>query len=97
MKRWYAVLMIVGLLFSLCACTQEEGSAQSPPPVQSAQQQQEQQTADTETTQQEQQTADTETTQQPEVAQGTPVVYMTREITPEGLMTVYQDHQAHPG
>lgn len=59
MKRWYAVLMIVGLLFSLCACTQEEGSAQSPPPVQSAQQQQEQQTADTETTQQEQQTADT--------------------------------------
>lgn len=59
MKRWYAILMIVGLLFSLCACTQEEGSAQSPPPVQSAQQQQEQQTADTETTQQEQQTADT--------------------------------------
>ena len=59
MKRWYAVLMIVGLLFSLCACTQEEGSAQSPPSVQSAQQQQEQQTADTETTQQEQQTADT--------------------------------------
>ena len=59
MKRWHAVLMIVGLLFSLCACTQEEGSAQSPPPVQSAQQQQEQQTADTETTQQEQQTADT--------------------------------------
>ena len=58
MKRWYVVLMIVGLLFSLCACTQEEGSAQSPPPVQSAQQQ-EQQTADTETTQQEQQTADT--------------------------------------
>ena len=57
MKRWYAVLMIVGLLFSLCACTQEEGSAQSPPSVQSAQQ--EQQTADTETTQQEQQTADT--------------------------------------
>ena len=64
MKRWYAILMIVGLLFSLCACTQEEGSAQSPPSVQSAQQQQEQQTADTETTQQEQQTADTETTQQ---------------------------------
>ena len=59
MKRWYAILMIVGLLFSLCACTQEEGSAQSPPSVQSAQQQQEQQTADTETTQQEQQTADT--------------------------------------
>mgnify|MGYP002799617449 FL=1 len=88
MKRWHAVLMIVGLLFSLCACTQEEGSAQSPPPVQSAQQ--EQQTADTETTQQEQQTADTETTQQPEAAQGTPVVYMTREITPEGLMAVYQ-------
>lgn len=57
MKRWHAVLMIVGLLFSLCACIQEEGSAQSPPPVQSAQQ--EQQTADTETTQQEQQTADT--------------------------------------
>lgn len=57
MKRWHAVLMIVGLLFSLCACTQEEGSAQSPPSVQSAQQ--EQQTADTETTQQEQQTADT--------------------------------------
>ena len=90
MKRWYAVLMIVGLLFSLCACTQEEGSAQSPPPVQSAQQQQEQQTADTETTQQEQQTADTETTQQPEAAQGTPVVYMTRAVTPEGLMAVYQ-------
>ena len=96
MKRWYAVLMIVGLLFSLCACTQEEGSAQSPPPVQSAQQQQEQQTADTETTQQEQQTADTETTQQPEVAQGTPVVYMTREITPEGLMAVYQALQWEP-
>lgn len=88
--------MIVGLLFSLCACTQEEGSAQSPPPVQSAQQQQEQQTADTETTQQEQQTADTETTQQPEVAQGTPVVYMTREITPEGLMAVYQALQWEP-
>ena len=96
MKRWYAVLMIVGLLFSLCACTQEEGSAQSPPPVQSAQQQQEQQTADTETTQQEQQTADTETTQQPEVAQGTPVVYMTQEITPEGLMAVYQALQWEP-
>ena len=96
MKRWYAVLMIVGLLFSLCACTQEEGSAQSPPPVQSAQQQQEQQTADTETTQQEQQTADTETTQQPEAAQGTPVVYMTREITPEGLMAVYQALQWEP-
>lgn len=96
MKRWYAVLMIVGLLFSLCACTQEEGSAQSPPPVQSAQQQQEQQTADTETTQQEQQTADTETTQQPEVAQGMPVVYMTREITPEGLMAVYQALQWEP-
>lgn len=88
--------MIVGLLFSLCACTQEEGSAQSPPPVQSAQQQQEQQTADTETTQQEQQTADTETTQQPEVAQGTPVVYMTQEITPEGLMAVYQALQWEP-
>lgn len=96
MKRWYAVLMIVGLLFSLCACTQEEGSAQSPPPVQSAQQQQEQQTADTETTQQEQQTADTETTQQPEAAQGTPVVYMTQEITPEGLMAVYQALQREP-
>ena len=96
MKRWHAVLMIVGLLFSLCACTQEEGSAQSPPPVQSAQQQQEQQTADTETTQQEQQTADTETTQQPEAAQGTPVVYMTREITPEGLMAVYQALQWEP-
>ena len=95
MKRWYAVLMIVGLLFSLCACTQEEGSAQSPPPVQSAQQQ-EQQTADTETTQQEQQTADTETTQQPEAAQGTPVVYMTRAITPEGLMAVYQALQWEP-
>lgn len=88
--------MIVGLLFSLCACTQEEGSAQSPPPVQSAQQQQEQQTADTETTQQEQQTADTETTQQPEAAQGTPVVYMTRAITPEGLMAVYQALQWEP-
>lgn len=96
MKRWYAILMIVGLLFSLCACTQEEGSAQSPPPVQSAQQQQEQQTADTETTQQEQQTADTETTQQPEAAQGTPVVYMTQEITPEGLMAVYQALQWEP-
>lgn len=96
MKRWYAVLMIVGLLFSLCACTQEEGSAQSPPPVQSAQQQQEQQTADTETTQQEEQTADTETTQQPEAAQGTPVVYMTQEITPEGLMAVYQALQWEP-
>ena len=96
MKRWYAVLMIVGLLFSLCACTQEEGSTQSPPPVQSAQQQQEQQTADTETTQQEQQTADTETTQQPEAAQGTPVVYMTQEITPEGLMAVYQALQWEP-
>lgn len=93
MKRWYAVLMIVGLLFSLCACTQEEGSAQSPPSVQSAQQEQ---TADTETTQQEQQTADTETTQQPEAAQGTPVVYMTREITPEGLMAVYQALQWEP-
>ena len=99
MKRWYAVLMIVGLLFSLCACTQEEGSAQSPPPVQSAQQQQEQQeqqTADTETTQQEQQTADTETTQQPEAAQGTPVVYMTWAVTPEGLMAVYQALQWEP-
>lgn len=96
MKRWYAVLMIVGLLFSLCACTQEEGSAQSPPSVQSAQQQQEQQTADTETTQQEQQTADTETTQQPEAAQGTPVVYMTRAVTPEGLMAVYQALQWEP-
>lgn len=96
MKRWYAILMIVGLLFSLCACTQEEGSAQSPPSVQSAQQQQEQQTADTETTQQEQQTADTETTQQPEAAQGTPVVYMTQEITPEGLMAVYQALQWEP-
>lgn len=96
MKRWYAILMIVGLLFSLCACIQEEGSAQSPPSVQSAQQQQEQQTADTETTQQEQQTADTETTQQPEAAQGTPVVYMTREITPEGLMAVYQALQWEP-
>ena len=97
MKRWYAVLMIVGLLFSLCACTQEEGSAQSPPPVQSAQQQQEQQTADTETTQQEQQIADSEATrQQPEAAQGRPVVYMTREITPEGLMAVYQALQWEP-
>ena len=96
MKRWYAILMIVGLLFSLCACTQEEGSAQSPPPVQSAQQQQEQQTADTETTQQEQQTADTETTQQPEAAQGTPVVYMTRAVTPEGLMAVCQALQWEP-
>lgn len=96
MKRWYAILMIVGLLFSLCACTQEEGSAQSPPSVQSAQQQQEQQTADTETTQQEQQTADTETTQQPEAAQGTPVVYMTRAVTPEGLMAVYQALQWEP-
>ena len=86
--------MIVGLLFSLCACTQEEGSAQSPPSVQSAQQ--EQQTADTETTQQEQQTADTETTQQPEAAQGTPVVYMTRAVTPEGLMAVYQALQWEP-
>ena len=97
MKRWYAILMIVGLLFSLCACTQEEGSAQSPPSVQSAQQQQEQQTADTETTQQEQQIADSEATrQQPEAAQGTPVVYMTREITPEGLMAVYQALQWEP-
>ena len=97
MKRWYAVLMIVGLLFSLCACTQEEGSAQSPPPVQSAQQQQEQQTADTETTQQEQQIADSEATrQQPEAAQGTPVVYMTQEITTEGLMAVYQALQWEP-
>ena len=97
MKRWYAVLMIVGLLFSLCACTQEEGSAQSPPPVQSAQQQQEQQTADTETTQQEQQIADSEATrQQPEAAQGTPVVYMTQEITSEGLMAVYQALQWEP-
>ena len=100
MKRWYAVLMIVGLLFSLCACTQEEGSAQSPPPVQSAQQQQEQQeqqTADTETTQQEQQIAGSEATQQqPEAAQGTPVVYMTRAITPEGLMAVYQALQWEP-
>ena len=85
MKRWYAVLMIVGLLFSLCACTQEEGSAQSPPPVQSAQQQQEQQIADSEATR-----------QQPEAAQGTPVVYMTREITPEGLMAVYQALQWEP-
>ena len=97
MKSWYAVLMIVGLLFSLCACTQEEGSAQSPPPVQSAQQQQEQQTADTETTQQEQQIAGSEATQQqPEAAQGTPVVYMTQEITPEGLMAVYQALQWEP-
>ena len=100
MKRWYAILMIVGLLFSLCACTQEEGSAQSPPSVQSAQQQQEQQeqqTADTETTQQEQQIADSEATrQQPEAAQGTPVVYMTQEITPEGLMAVYQALQWEP-
>ena len=97
MKRWYAVLMIVGLLFSLCACTQEEGSAQSPPSVQSAQQQQEQQTADTETTQQEQQIAGSEATQQqPEAAQGTPVVYMTQEITPEGLMAVYQALQWEP-
>lgn len=100
MKRWYAVLMIVGLLFSLCACTQEEGSAQSPPPVQSAQQQQEQQeqqTADTETTQQEQQIAGSEATQQqPEAAQGTPVVYMTQEITTEGLMAVYQALQWEP-
>lgn len=97
MKRWYAILVIVGLLFSLCACTQEEGSAQSPPPVQSAQQQQEQQTADTETTQQEQQIAGSEATQQqPEVAQGMPVVYMTREITPEGLMAVYQALQWEP-
>ena len=97
MKRWYAILMIVGLLFSLCACTQEEGSAQSPPSVQSAQQQQEQQTADTETTQQEQQIAGSEATQQqPEAAQGMPVVYMTREITPEGLMAVYQALQWEP-
>lgn len=100
MKRWYAVLMIVGLLFSLCACIQEEGSAQSPPPVQSAQQQQEQQeqqTADTETTQQEQQIAGSEATQQqPEAAQGTPVVYMTQEITLEGLMAVYQALQWEP-
>lgn len=100
MKRWYAILMIVGLLFSLCACTQEEGSAQSPPSVQSAQQQQEQQeqqTADTETTQQEQQIAGSEATQQqPEAAQGTPVVYMTRAITPEGLMAVYQALQWEP-
>ena len=97
MKRWYAILMIVGLLFSLCACTQEEGSAQSPPPVQSAQQQQEQQTADTETTQQEQQIAGSEATQQqPEAAQGTPVVYMTQEITSEGLMAVYQALQWEP-
>ena len=97
MKRWHAVLMIVGLLFSLCACTQEEGSAQSPPSVQSAQQQQEQQTADTETTQQEQQIAGSEATQQqPEAAQGTPVVYMTQEITPEGLMAVYQALQWEP-
>ena len=89
--------MIVGLLFSLCACIQEEGSAQSPPPVQSAQQQQEQQTADTETTQQEQQIAGSEATQQqPEAAQGTPVVYMTQEITPEGLMAVYQALQWEP-
>ena len=89
--------MIVGLLFSLCACTQEEGSAQSPPPVQSAQQQQEQQTADTETTQQEQQIAGSEATQQqPEAAQGTPVVYMTRAVTPEGLMAVYQALQWEP-
>ena len=97
MKRWYAILMIVGLLFSLCACTQEEGSAQSPPSVQSAQQQQEQQTADTETTQQEQQIAGSEATQQqPEAAQGTPVVYMTQEITTEGLMAVYQALQWEP-
>ena len=97
MKRWYAILMIVGLLFSLCACTQEEGSAQSPPSVQSAQQQQEQQTADTETTQQEQQIAGSEATQQqPEAAQGTPVVYMTRAVTPEGLMAVYQALQWEP-
>lgn len=89
--------MIVGLLFSLCACTQEGGSAQSPPPVQSAQQQQEQQTADTETTQQEQQIAGSEATQQqPEAAQGTPVVYMTRAVTPEGLMAVYQALQWEP-
>ncbi len=89
--------MIVGLLFSLCVCTQEEGSAQSPPPVQSAQQQQEQQTADTETTQQEQQIAGSEATrQQPEAAQGTPVVYMTRAVTPEGLMAVYQALQWEP-
>ena len=95
MKRWYAILMIVGLLFSLCACTQEEGSAQSPPSVQSAQQ--EQQTADTETTQQEQQIAGSEATQQqPEAAQGTPVVYMTQEITTEGLMAVYQALQWEP-
>ena len=85
MKRWHAVLMIVGLLFSLCACTQEEGSAQSPPPVQSAQQQQEQQIAGSEATQ-----------QQPEAAQGTPVVYMTRAVTPEGLMAVYQALQWEP-
>lgn len=97
MKRWYAILMIVGLLFSLCACTQEEGSAQSPPSVQSAQQQQEQQTADTETTQQEQQIAGSEATQQqPEAAQGTPVVYMTRAVTPEGLMAVCQALQWEP-
>lgn len=74
--------MIVGLLFSLCACTQ---------------QQQEQQTADTETTQQEQQIAGSEATQQqPEAAQGTPVVYMTRAVTPEGLMAVYQALQWEP-
>lgn len=63
-------------------------------PVQSAQQEQ---TADTETTQQEQQIAGSEATQQqPEAAQGTPVVYMTREITPEGLMAVYQALQWEP-
>ena len=101
MKRWYAILMTVGLLFSLCACTQEEGSAQSPKSVQSLHQQeqtqQQEQTADTETTQQEQQIADSEATrQQPEAAQGTPVVYMTQEITPEGLMAVYQALQWEP-
>ena len=65
--------------------------------MQSAQQQQEQQTADTETTQQEQQIAGSEATQQqPEAAQGTPVVYMTQEITPEGLMAVYQALQWEP-
>ena len=96
MKRWHAVLLTAGLLFSLCACTtQEEGSAQSPPPVQSAQQQE--QTQRQEPTQPEQQPADTETTQQQsEAAQGTPVVYMTQEISPEGLMAAYQALQWEP-
>lgn len=84
MKRWHAVLLTAGLLFSLCACTtQEEGSAQSPPPVQSAQQQE--------------QTQQQEPTQpETEAAQGTPVVYMTQKISPEGLMAAYQALQWEP-